>query len=308
MSDDHRVLREAAQWFALLASGQSSEGDRDAWQRWLAKPDHAQAWQRVEQISGQMRHLAGGNTEAANRALSRQGTGRRHAIKALGVMLGGGALALSTGGDLFWQRLQADARTAVGEMRHLELPGGLSAWLNSDSAVAFPNEHTVRLLRGEVALQTTEAAPPLSLKTAAGQMTLAPGSRCSLRELPHDSLQLSVYQGSARLDPPHPEIINAGRGARIAASRVEARFAADMAREAWINGTLLAEDRALGDVLEDVARYRHGYLGYDPDVAALRVVGAFPLKDTDLILDALAATLPVRIHRLLPWWVSVKPA
>lgn len=262
----------------------------------------------MEQISGQMQHLAGSNTEAAKRALGWRGAGRRHAIKALGVVLGGGALALSTGGGLIWQRLQADAHTAIGETRHLVLPGGIDAWLNSDSAIAFTNERTVRLLRGEVVLQTQGTAPTLALKTPAGQVTLPPSSRCSLRQLPHDSLQVSVYQGSARLDSSPVEIIQAGSGVRFAASRVDARFAADMAREAWINGLLLADDRALGDVLDDLARYRHGYLGYAPDIAALRVVGAFPLKDTDLILDALAATLPVRIHRLLPWWVSVEPA
>lgn len=308
MNGDHRILREAAEWFALLASGQCSQADHDAWQRWVDYPDHAQAWQRVEQISGQVRHLAGANSEAAKRALSPRGTGRRHAIKALSVMLGGGVLALSASGGPIWQRLQADARTAIGETRHMQLPGGIDAWLNSDSAIAVANERTIRLLRGEVALQTQGPTPTLALDTPAGQVILSPGSRCSLRRLPRDDLELSVYQGSASLNSSPLEIIRAGNGVRFAASRVEARFAADLARNAWINGLLLAEDRALGDVLDDLARYRHGYLGYAPDIAALRVVGAFPLRDTDLILDALAATLPVRIHRLLPWWVSVEPA
>lgn len=42
----------------------------------------------------------------------------------------------------------------------------------------------------------------------------------------------------------------------------------------------------------------------------LRLLGAFPLHDTDRVLAALAAleaTLPVRVQYLAPWWVRVVP-
>ena len=40
----------------------------------------------------------------------------------------------------------------------------------------------------------------------------------------------------------------------------------------------------------------------------LRVVGSYPLADTDRALAALADSLPVRVERRLPWWVQIVPA
>jgi transmembrane sensor len=57
---------------------------------------------------------------------------------------------------------------------------------------------------------------------------------------------------------------------------------------------------------ERLARYRRGYLACDPDVADLRVMGAFPLTDTDKSLAMLARVFPVRIHRRFSWWVTVE--
>ena len=39
--------------------------------------------------------------------------------------------------------------------------------------------------------------------------------------------------------------------------------------------------------------------------ADLRITGSFPLKDTNLALDALLPTLPVQIEQHTSWWVTV---
>ena len=42
-------------------------------------------------------------------------------------------------------------------------------------------------------------------------------------------------------------------------------------------------------------------------MAHLRLTGSYPLADTDRILTALAATLPVQVRRVLPsWWMTVE--
>lgn len=58
-----------------------------------------------------------------------------------------------------------------------------------------------------------------------------------------------------------------------------------------------ANNTPLGEIIKQLARYRHGYLACDPNVADLRVMGAFPLADTDKSLAMLAQIFPVRIHR-----------
>ena len=50
----------------------------------------------------------------------------------------------------------------------------------------------------------------------------------------------------------------------------------------------------------ELGRYRPGLLRCDPAVAPLRVSGAFQLHDTDAVLAALPATLPVSVrYRIL---------
>ena len=68
---------------------------------------------------------------------------------------------------------------------------------------------------------------------------------------------------------------------------------------------LAARNWRLADLVAELARYRRGFLRCDPAVAELRVSGAFPVNDTDAGLRLLEKTLPVRIHRITPYWVTV---
>ena len=102
--------------------------------------------------------------------------------------------------------------------------------------------------------------------------------------------------------------IPAGQQTAFGSRGVEPLEAASAEHQAWTTGVLLADNQRLEDFLAELSRYRHGYLGCDPRIADLRVVGAFPLADTERVLDALAATLPVRIERRMAWWVSLEPA
>ncbi|MCH5770598.1 iron dicitrate transport regulator FecR, partial [Salmonella enterica] len=53
---------------------------------------------------------------------------------------------------------------------------------------------------------------------------------------------------------------------------------------AWLDGMLLADAMPLADFLAELGRYRPGVLRCSPDAASLRVVGAFPVADTDQVL------------------------
>lgn len=48
----HAAMEAAAEWYALLRSGEASETDRANWQAWLtASPDHRGAWGYVESVT-----------------------------------------------------------------------------------------------------------------------------------------------------------------------------------------------------------------------------------------------------------------
>ena len=49
---------EAAEWYAMLSSGEVSERERNEWQAWLdASPEHAQAWTLVEKVVSRFQGL-----------------------------------------------------------------------------------------------------------------------------------------------------------------------------------------------------------------------------------------------------------
>lgn len=309
---DYQVLQAAAQWFAVLQSESVSEDDRQAWQRWLDEPANARAWQRVEQISGRFEPISRDPFgPQASALLQRRQPTRRHALKALSVLLGGGALALA-GGAAPWRSWTADQRTAVGEVRDWRLPDGSQLWLNTDSAVDVAFEAGVRnlaLYRGEVLIQTRDEQRPLVLRTGEGSLKTHDAARFSVLQR-DGATQLSVFDGTVEVRPAagRPRTAVQGQQVGFDSYHVEDDRPVQPGRHAWTTGVLLADNLRLDAFVAELSRYRAGYLGCDPRIAGLRVVGAYPLADTERVLDVLANTLGLRVNRRMPWWVSLEPA
>ena len=311
MNADYQVLQDAAQWFAVLQSGSASEADRLAWRSWLQEPEHAAAWQRVERISGQFQPLADDRVaRSASRLLQQRQPNRRQALKMLSLM-GGGALVLATG-LTSWREWAADQRTAVGEVRDLHLADGTQLWLNTDSAVDVAFDRHARelsLYRGELLLDTPDEPRPLLLRTAEGRLQIRQHARFAVRQ--HQGLtQLNVFAGAVEIQPAslgEPQTIASGQQTTFDIDFVRPVQPVQAASQAWASGVLLADNQRLEDFVAELGRYRRGYIGCDPRIAGLRVVGAFPLTDTERVLDALESTLPLRINRRLPWWISLEP-
>lgn len=314
MDSDYRVLQQAAEWFAVLQSGSASAGQRRAWAAWLEQPEHARAWARVERISGRFQPLSGDAIgRAAGAMLQQRQASRRQALKVLSVLCGGAALSLA-GGALPWPQWAADERTAVGEVRELRLADGVQLWLNTDSALDIRFDAKARRLvlqRGELLIDAPaiRRGRPLLLSSRDGQVRSEQAARFSLRQ-EDGRTRLSVFTGvvDIQLDGFATTSVSAGQQTEFGPRHVAPLSAARAEHQAWASGVLLADNQRLEDFLAELSRYRHGYLGCDPRIADLRVVGAFPLADTERVLDALAATLPVRIERRMGWWVSLEPA
>ena len=133
------------------------------------------------------------------------------------------------------------------------------------------------------------------------------GTRFSVREQDGHTL-LNVFEGSVEAacgDTDQRRILSAGQGVLFDRQRLAATQRALPGREAWSKGVLMANDMRLGDFIGELASYRHGHLGIDPQVANLRVMGTYPLQDTDQVLAMLEQVLPVRIERRFAWWTTV---
>ena len=69
----------------------------------------------------------------------------------------------------------------------------------------------------------------------------------------------------------------------------------------------MADNISLGELIDQLRRYRHGPISLADEIAPLKVYGNFPVRDTDKVLDMLATALPIKVNPILPWWVSVEP-
>ncbi|MGC3983353.1 MAG: FecR domain-containing protein [Pseudorhodoferax sp.] len=328
---DHASLQQAAEWFATF-DGRRPDGqdaapaDRAAWQRWLEQdPRHRAAWAHVEAVSADFGRLSGSGRATA-RGVIRQpllNPARRRALGGLGAVavLGAGSWWLTRPAWPEADATLARARTGLGEVRVLALADGAQAWLNAHTAVVVENTPALRLLRlerGEVFIAShhggdAAARRPLVVETPQGRVQ-ALGTRFSVRATGDGQTQVAVFDGAVRLTPRAPaagaqpaSTLQAGEQASFDAEQVAAAGPSRPAREAWVRGTLIAENMRLDEFLQELSQHRRGHLGCDPAVAGLRIDGVFPLADTDAVLRMLAETLPVRVAQTTPWWVDVGP-
>lgn len=314
----HRVLEQAAEWFALLRSGGATDDDRARWHAWLERsPECRQAWGYVEAVGRSFAPIqtttdprrTADNLWAANQRVAQ----RRRLLAGIAALAGSGLL-----GTVAWRQAPssvvalawADYRSATGEVREVLLPDGTHVWLNTASA--FDEDYTsarrrLYLRTGEILVDTAgDLRRPFFVDTPQGRLR-ALGTRFVVR-LGDKETFLAVYEGAVEVRPTAGKrtVIRAGEQTRFTTGGAGVVEMADATRDAWSRGVLIANDMPLGHLAEELRRYRRGYLGVADEVADLRVFGSFPLRDTDGALDMLVTALPVRIKRTLPWWVSIE--
>jgi transmembrane sensor len=213
-----------------------------------------------------------------------------------------------------WADWNTDLRTEVGERRQTTLADGTQLWINTDTAVAADYGAAFRrivLHDGEVLVESAadlHSPPrPLVVDTMHGRAR-AIGTRFSVWNRQDDTC-VAVFAGAVEISPANGGMslrLAAGQQCRFDRSGVAAVHPADPNREAWSRGMLLADNMRLADFLAELGRHRRGHLGCDPAVAELRLVGAYPLVDTDRVFAALEDTLPVRRYSPLPWWTTIE--
>jgi transmembrane sensor len=307
----HASLEQAAQWYVRLQDAAGPQ-EQQRWQAWVAQnPEHLAAWQYVERVSQRFAPLLE-QPHGASRALR---SSRRQTLKTLLVLCAGSTLAWGTWRNTALPRLvggwSADYATSSGETRDALLADGSHVWLNALSALDVRFDAVQRLLHlrfGEVLIDTAkDPHRPFLVDTDHGRMQ-ALGTRFSV--LHGDAhTQLNVFEGRVQVTTVSQQvrIIEAGQQVSFSRDGLHPTSPASQAREAWSRGVLLADNLPLGQLVAELNRYRPGHLGCDPAVAQLPVMGSFPLTDSDHALHLLQAALPIRVDRLMPWWVTVGP-
>lgn len=299
------VARQAAHWHMRMLDEPVSAADRDACAHWrAAAPEHERAWQKAQRVQAQLgllpRRLALGT-------LNRE---RRQAMKHLLAL----AIVAPLGYVAYRQAVPAAAyATVVGEHRRVELADGTVLDLNTDTAIDLnfdPEQRLITLLRGEILVDSGADAGsprhrPLRVASRQGLME-ALGTRFLVRQ--HESsTQLAVLEGAVRITPMQgPQTtVEAGQQKVFDGLGLGPASAAREQDSLWTRGRLIAEEMPLGEFLRELGRYRSGWLRCQPEVARLPISGAFQLGNTDAILAALPATLPVQVQFRTRYWVTV---
>ena len=316
---DHQVLSDAADWFALLRSGDASPKDNQRWLTWLKQhPDHVLGWQLVERIEQQFSAATGNHPDHTEATLQQARTNRlqrRTMIKGMGAALG--TLGLGWFG---WQQTslpqiaaawQAQYRTGTGDIQQWTLADGTQLWLNTDSAVDTFMEGPLRqiqLIRGEILIQTGADTRPLVVYTPQGELRPL-GTRFSVRQDGRDTF-LSVYEGAVEITTRHQQrtVVKRFEQTRFRQGHIAPLEPARLSQQAWHKKRIIAEDIRLADLIDTLGRYQHGHIQLSPRVADLRVFGGFPLDNPEQALGMLEKALPIRIDQPLPWWTRIEPA
>jgi transmembrane sensor len=310
---DMQVARVAAEWLTTLMSGEATASDKLRWQHWReAHPDHERAWLHIERVSA---GFAGLDSSASRQALARRGISRR---KGLGLLLW-----VTTVGIAGWsasrthtaQQMLADMRTGVGQTREMTLADGSTLWLNSDSAVNIrytDTERVLELVAGEIfiatAKETNTAYRPFMVTTHEG-IALALGTRYCVRQ--QDGMTtVAVQEGAVEMRTKlsgQRLVLKAGQTSTMTQDTVgEAATVTDSAW-AWKQGQILADNMRLDDFVNELSRYRKGFVSVDPAVADLRISGVFPVASPDDVLASLTNSLPVSVRTVTHYWVTVAP-
>ena len=310
---DRKTLEAAATWYVQLNAAPPSEAERQAWRDWLGESAaNAQAWARVEKLQRQLGALP---QEVALPTFAGVRARRRAVLKTLGILLAVGATGWTAGELAPTSAWLAQHRTAKGQRRRLRLEDGSRLDLNTDSAVDVAYDDTLRrvyLRRGEIFIETAvdPAGRPFVVHTEEGSVR-ALGTRFSVCSEAGRS-EVRVMQHAVELRPvqqPSSVLrVEAGQQADFDGQRLGSPRELVAGSGAWTEGMLTVIEWRLADFLAELERYRPGYVRCAETVADLRLSGAFRLDDTDLILENLGASLPIRVRYLTRYWVRVEPA
>lgn len=320
-----RALAEAAEWFAQWQAGELTDAQRQRWQAWWdANEMHRWAWQQVENVSRRFDHLGDDERQAADSVINlarQQRRGRRHLFGGLAsfafIAVLTAALWQSTPLPRLVQQWSADYHTATGEISRIVLEDGTQVWLGSASALNVDYDQKRRrlaLVAGEVLIVTGDNDQrPFYLDSLSARLTPL-GTRFSVGEHSTGEL-LAVFEGAVaiqtREEGQHAgqrQVVNAGQQAYYSVGLIGESLPAESRREAWISGMLMAEGMSLRTFAAELSRHHRGRLEVDPAVAELTLLGAFPLNDVERALNMVETTLPVKVRRVMPWWIKIEAA
>ncbi|MDH1065569.1 FecR family protein [Pseudomonas sp. GD03985] len=305
-SDPLDLAREANAWVARLTSGQATVEDARALREWCAtSADHAEAYREAAQLWRQLGELP--------RAPAR----RRSRWRPLGAGLAACVLALGFAWLQAGQRIDArawlaDHSTGVGERREIRLEDGSRIELDARTRLDldFSAERRRIVLSGGAAVfhVSHDAARPFVVEADDGSVT-ALGTVFEVRHQ-GSGVRVTCSEGAVavRLAGRAPQRLEAGRQLRYDALDGGHPAPVDSAEAlAWRQGVLIFKQRPLGELVEELNRYRAGrVILADAELARRPVSGVFHLQRPNEALAHIQSSLGLDATHLPGDWIVLR--
>jgi transmembrane sensor len=308
------IDEQAAAWFARLRAENVTGEEKAAFARWLAQDfAHRQAFDEISLLWGDAR---------LKQALSEAETKPAEFFRLNKKTRPGPRLLLAVAASLallFVFRVelavlfQADYATQVGEQKTVRLEDGSSVTLNTDSALAVTmqgDQRTIELLKGEAFFDVQPDAGRPFIVHGEHSITRVLGTRFFVHEKGRSD-EVKVLSGRVEVTDVRRwrqsvvlrdgDAVSVDRDGHGETGRLDTKLATS-----WLDGYLVFEDMALGEVIEQVQRYRNGLVIFkDNSLRELKINGRINLRDSAHILETLEKTLSVKITRLSDWFVII---
>jgi transmembrane sensor len=315
--DGERASDEAAAWLIRLQERPDDQMVRTQFETWLAAaPAHRIAWTDVTEafdLIGQAMPRSEPSGSAATQMIRRP---RRRSNRTLAVAaIAAAACLLLMALPSVMLRLEADYATATGERREVRLLDGSVVDLAPQSAIEVaqgPDRRSVRLLAGQAFFQVTpDATRPFQVRAGDLRAT-ALGTAFDVR-LERDGAGVAVSEGRVRVEygpspPDASKVLEVNDWLRVnAAGSAQAGSAPVGEIGAWRRGRIVAHDRTIAEVVDELRPYFNGVIVLATRaVARRRVTGVYELSNPFEALRAVGrAHGDITVTRVLPWLLIV---
>jgi transmembrane sensor len=309
------VVDDAARWYARMHSADCTGRDREKFENWLrSSPDHWRAYadaertvKRFDLLIENGDHLRGLAEEyCAEPAAAPR---RRRAIPmALAATLVAAVLAVKIVGTGENSSPAEVFVTREDQLRQVTLPDRSVVHLDVGSEIAVRiSDHSreITLTRGRALFDVAKDWQRPFVVTAGGTRTTALGTKFQVE---HDSQRVVVVltegsvavapadTGSASFATSWEERLAPGEQLQVDVRAAPRKTSIDtFMATSWSRGRLVFRGTLLSEAIEEVNRYSTRKLRLaDPSLASLRVGGNFIAGDSELIVSAFAAALPLR--------------
>jgi transmembrane sensor len=303
------VTADAERWYARLKAPDCTASERMEFRRWHADTEHAAAYERTELLWQSLGKLTGrpdfeqlSQQILADTVPRARAVGRRRIAIAASV-----AVASLVGGGLFLssQYLETPAviyTTKSGERSIIKLADGSQLVLNYATELDVRlGKHTRRLTlrRGEALFTVAhDAARPFKVVAGDGEVT-ALGTRFEVRS-DAQHVAVTLLEGSVAVDRrqenEHVQL-RPGDQARFteATRKIERRTVDSEVVASWSTGRLRFRATPLAEALDEVNRYSTVQIRIaDPMLNGIPISGTFEIGDTESVISALEALLPIQ--------------